>query len=217
MGCCEGCNTKSKILAAVAGVLGLIGIILIIVAVSTGSNAVSVEFAVADSSDFQLTVAAGTTTHCGFSIYTRASANCNSVKNSLTITRPDSQNIATPIYTGCDGTTEQWAKDMSPVLNKVGHWWIPTSNNQPVSGNYRVQASSALWAVDACQQVGEAISGIMAAIGIFAAAITFLVIALIVACVSCCCMGSTTQVQQVIIAGGNNPNVVGQPVSVVPK
>jgi len=192
----------------------VLGSILYAVAHVQGNSAVSIEFASENSQSFTLVV--NSYSHCGFTLFTQASEVCRAMEMSTSIQDPLSRRV--DLLGDCQRKMEQWMLDNDPPIRKVGHFFIPNGpSGQMLLGNYAVSSSRPLWAVDACQQVGEAVSGIFTAMGIFAASVAVLVAAAVAACVACCCMGPKEEQGAPAQGVVQSPAVVvGQPVSVAP-
>lgn len=216
---CNGgqCTKNSKILCAISGGLLLVGVILFVVAYVQGNSAATIEFAVKDSNSFSVTVPMNN--NCGFSLYTRTTESCTSVVADTYIyppNKPNDDNSEINILSDC-GSFDDWASKQDPPLQKIGHFFPRTDSGVIRSGTYTVKnnpvagvaTGPGLWALDLCQQVGEVVGGLFAAMGIFVGSMLALVAAAIVSCVSCCCMGPKEQQIQ------GQGTVVGQPVEAV--
>lgn len=83
-----------------------------------------------------------------------------------------------------------------------------------LAGAYQVTCSTQCWVVDVGEEIGEAIGGIMAAIGLFIVMIILLLVGGILLCVACCCccQGPDKGAQQPPVQG----QVIGQPVYAQP-
>jgi len=209
---CEGCNTKSKILFGVGGLLGLIGFILFIVAVTTGSESVKVGYVAENAKDPTVTAESGKG-ELGFAVHFEASkhSNCESISSATTITPPSGSN---PLFFGtCNEAQSDWEKDNDPPLRKLGHFFINENAGVKVFGGYKISCTANVWVVDSGEELGEAVGGIFAAMGIFVVGIILCIIGCILCCVGCCCMdGKNTEV--VVAPGAAQPvQVVGAPKS----
>lgn len=203
---CDQCSTTQKILYGIAGVLGLVGVILGVVAVTAGSEGLKVDFEAENKASFSLKV---TKEHCGFSLYTKAVGNsCDSVFQGTEVKWQG--NEISNFQKDCDMFREEWAKTYDPELIHVGHWTHSKDLAGPGgAGDYSVVQTSnvPLWAVDFCGQVGEAVSGIFAMLGLFVVAIVVFIVSCIFCCVAaCCCQPKPAPGANVVIGA---PTTVG--------
>merc|ERR1711879_44564 len=111
----------------------------------------------------------------------------------------------------CAHEQSGWAKDSDPPLQETAHFGVHRDDDAvPELGDYSVTSSAVrLWAVDLCGQIGEAIGGIMAAVGIVVVAAIVFVVSCILCCVGCCCMDCNGNKQQTTVVQGGT--IVGQP------
>jgi len=182
---CENCTTKSKIVFGVAGVLGLVGVILLIVAGTAGSAGAEVDFVVENKQSFTVNMPQD---HCGFSLYLKDTDDCTAVKDATTVTDPNGDSVF--FFGDCDAQQEEWAKEYDPAVRKLGWFFQKDNSGVKVVGDYSVSSSAPIWAMDWCGQIGEAVSGFFAMLGLFVVAIVVFVISCILCCVAgCCCMG----------------------------
>merc|ERR1712217_645532 len=67
---------------------------------------------------------------------------------------------------------------------------ISSGTQTVVAGDYMITSSSAdIWVVDWCAEIGEAIGGILASLGLVVIAGIVFLISSILCCVGCCCCG----------------------------
>jgi len=194
---CEGCNTKSKIIFGIASVLGLVGVILLLLAGTAGSAGSEVDFVVENEQSFTVNMPQD---HCGFSVYLKDSEDCEAVKAATTVKDPHGDDVF--FFGDCDAPQEEWAKEKDPAIRKLGWFFQKEELGVKVVGDYSVTSSSPLWAMDWCGQIGEAVSGFFAMLGIFVLAVIVFVVSCICCCIGCCCMGQEKGPNVVVVQGG---------------
>ena len=204
---CENCNKTSKIIFGIAGVLALVGAIVIIVAVTTGSESTKVGFQVENQQNPTLKVENGKG-RLGYALHFKASehGSCDSIKSGTTITAPSGS--APLLFASCQEAQAAWEASNNPPLRKLGHFFLNENAGVKVYGDYTISSSTSLWVVDSGEELGEAVGGIFAAMGIFVLGIVFFVISCIMCCVGCCCMGGVKETPAVVVQGG--AQMVGQ-------
>ena len=188
---CDGCNTKSKILFGVGGILGLVGAILMIVAATAGSEGLKVGFEAENQQTVTLTVETGKG-GLGYALHIKASdhGSCESIKDGTTITKPSGASGSDPyLFDGCHEIQSEWEAENDPALRKLGHWFLTDNSGAKVYGDYTISSSVPVWVVDSGEELGEAVGGIMAMLGLFVVAVVIFVVSCILCCVGCCCMG----------------------------
>lgn len=194
---------KAKVAFGVASVLALVGVVLLIVAGTAGAAAGEVDPVVKDQRSFSLSVTSET--DCGYSLFLRATGDCGQVKAGTTVTSP--QGSSMPIWGGCDAEQGEWETKHDPPLQGMGHFSIKKDNGVAELGSYQVSSPASLWAVDYCAEIGEAVTGIVAMMGVFVVAIIVFIVSCVLCCVGCCCM-SPKQQPTTITQG--SPAVLGQ-------
>merc|ERR1712084_192966 len=104
--------------------------------------------------------------------------------------------------------TEMWAENTKTCDKRTiteGDWMQTTT----VTGTYTIVSPVKIWVLDAGEELGEAVGGMLAAAGQGLIGILLIIVGAILCCVSCCCMDKTP-------AGGGGAatgTVVGQPVA----
>lgn len=91
----------------------------------------------------------------------------------------------------------------------VDEWCIPRCRS--LDGDYEISCGSACWVVDAGEEFGEAVGGIMAMMGLLAVMAILLGVGDLLLCIACCCCCQGPDK----VPGGGGPvqgMVVGQPV-----
>jgi len=148
----------------------------------------------------------------GFALHIQASdiGRCEEIKNSMYITDPNGDHVH--IHGTCGEVQDEWERDNSPPLRKLGHIGLKEENGVKLYGAYIIMAPAKIWVVDSAEELGEAVGGILASLGIIAGAIVLFIIACILCCVGCCCLGPEQGQVQVL---NQPPGAVGQTVVVV--
>jgi len=211
MGC--ECNKTAKIVFIVAIILTLVGGIIVIGAIATASASFDVGFEIEKKSSGSVTVQSGHSNVWKFEVYISQSdweskSKCNTIHAGVTITGCTSTDNAPIIFMNqCSDTSSTvdgtWQKGNDPPLRRLGSFPGRLQSLDP--GTCTITSGKELWVVDAAEEVGEAVGGIMAAIGLVMVGVVVALIGSILCCVGCCCLGNSS-------GGGNAGN---QPTTVV--
>jgi len=194
---CDGCNTTSKILTGVGFLVGLIGICVAVAGVVTGSSALTVEWAAEDKTTLNLEVS---DEHgvLGYTIYMEddGPSACDTAFVTFSVTAPEGAGERSDVTKMCherpNEETQSYMTSHEPPLRKLARF----SPVHGVHGEYVVNSQVRMWATDDLKEIGEAVGGIFAAMGMMIIAIAVVIVGFIFCCVACCCMGKTVVVVQ---------------------
>merc|ERR1719401_2489854 len=134
----------------------------------------------------------------GYELHFKAAEHdqCDTIKGQTTITPPSGSNPF--LFGGCGEVQSDWQASNDPPLRKLGHFFLNDNAGAKVYGDYVITSTHPIWVVDSGEEIGEAVGGIMAMLGVFVIAIIVFIVSCILCCVGCCCMGKD-QPQQVVI------------------
>jgi len=181
-------NVPAKIVCTIAGLLALGGIITAIMGYVTGNDAVAPDFEAEEVKQWSVSIASEAQ-QCAWQIYFKEGEDCQAAVDGLTVSGPatwpqskytkhcDSNNLIGFDHVEMDGFNLKWFAQVDP-------------NETVVPGTYSVASSGPdFWVRDVCKEIGEAVGGIFAAMGIMVIAIVLFVLSSIFCCVACCCGG----------------------------
>jgi len=184
------CNTKSKILAGVGVVLGVVAVILLIIAQVAGNKAADIDWVIEGKTSATYHVKDASSNPL-FSLYYAQSEknNCKDHLNRTTVTDPRGQSVVLWDECSAYSNNEQHLKDHDPPLYTLATFFSPTdAQGVHISGNYQIDSSTKIWMMDALQELGEAVTGIFAMLGLFVGALIIGIVGCVLCCVACCCM-----------------------------
>jgi len=194
---CQGCNTRAKIAFGVAVLLAIIGVVCIIVA-SAAADAVDVDFVVEGSQSFQIEL----TDDCVLDFLTEESEDCDAAGAGIDVRPADNS----AWLASCSLYTYSWLEDFEdPPLQQVGQLWAFSSSDR---GTYEVSSVAKIWVHNGCEVVEDAVTGVLAMLGLLIVAIILLIVSGVLCCVGCCCLGDEKHAPI-----SPTPVLVGQPTS----
>merc|ERR1712007_85431 len=181
-----------------------------------------------DSKSFEIAVAspAEDDIHWGFHILLEGQLSddkCEKAWPTLKVTSPSGQALqkgTSAIFTSsldnhCSDPPEKWMTDNSPPLQQLAYFHPPRdANGIIIEGTYTGECDFGVWVVDSGKEIGEAVSGLFAALTLWLIAMALLCVGSILLCVSCCCCCGCCGGQSSSSGGGVTAGtVIGQPVS----
>lgn len=184
-----------KILFIVGGVFVLIGVIVFIAGIVTGGASTSLGFDVENADSGSVTCK---DTGCGalggfdvLILQTVSTADCNTAAGATTVTAPTGAASSTVTCVNKCGTLLQSEsyKTNDPALQEMCNFNPGGALSAATVGDYTVANSGQkIWVVNVGEEIGEAVGGIFAAMGIMVVAFILLGVGSILACVGCCCL-----------------------------
>jgi len=187
-----------KILFIVAAVFVLIGVVVFIAGIVTGGESTSLGFDVANADSGKVTC---NDTACGalggFDVLildTVSATDCaTAVSKTVIFPPPFAPSVSCSTRCGTASTNQQY-KDNDPKLQQMCNFNPSLGNTNmgtpgATAGDYQVVGSGQkIWVVNVGEEIGEAVGGIFAAMGIMVVAFILLGVGSILACVGCCCL-----------------------------
>lgn len=172
----------------------------------TASASVQVGYDVKGEKTFTLEKKTSEGWGLGLSIHIRESKfpECDTIKDGITIKGPTGDDIV--ISPDCASVQGGHEISNDPPLRTLGSFCGLGSVDCPI-GEYDITSTADLWIMDVGEEIGEAVGGIFAAMGMMILVIIFFITASILCCVACCCMEKGQALNQ------GNVTVVGKAVS----
>merc|ERR1712066_439351 len=181
-----------KILFIVAAVFVLIGVIVLIAGIVTGGASTSLGFDVENADSGKVTCKdTGCGALGGFDVLilkSLSTADCTTAQSTTTVTAPDSTTVTCTNKCGSAIQSESYTTN-DPALQEMCNFNPGGALNVAQVGDCTVAGSGQkIWVVNVGEEIGEAVGGIFAAMGIMVVAFILLGTGSILACVGCCCL-----------------------------
>jgi len=194
---CGGtCGKSSKILAGVGIGLGVVGVIIYAVSHLTAGGALKVGFEMEGQAGGTLAVGENDGLF-GYEVLIKASdfSNCATISSGINVVDPNGDTVSGIWSCTANSAEPEYMTNNDPPLSNLGHFFLPdgtgvdeNGNAKRLQGNYVITSTAELWLVDSAGELGEAVGGLFAAMGIGLIAIILMIAGAILCCVSCCCM-----------------------------
>eukprot|EP00401_Gymnodinium_catenatum_P044802 CAMPEP_0117485638 /NCGR_PEP_ID=MMETSP0784-20121206/15067_1 /TAXON_ID=39447 /ORGANISM="" /LENGTH=211 /DNA_ID=CAMNT_0005280229 /DNA_START=98 /DNA_END=733 /DNA_ORIENTATION=- len=193
-----GFNTPAKILVCIGVLSCIIGGVFWVVADAAAKNSQKVDFVTQNSKSFEIQVARQTLANnisWGFKFLVEGKTSCPNAWQTLKVTIPSGQtldfgarNFSMFFSDDCVLPREEWMTDHEPPLQPFAHFFAPVDDNlTTIQGTYAGECDFGVWIVDSEKEATEAFTGIFKAFALWLTALAFLIVGIILLCVSCCC------------------------------